>query len=253
MKKKLRNIMILVGFTCALVGFGQHQLNKNITFINMSEIDDFQTYFERMMELNGEGCNAGEVYGLAMKIYEECGMGTIEQNYTDAELAEFFSDEGNMYLLDFTLPMLEPYFFEEEIAEYVQDASVAFVEYCIDEYGMTKAYRLCMDDSEEGRAKLVELKNDWLKKIGVSATYEEYGKIAFTYNYSEGMEEYPYVLKEESANWYFSVVDVKEYGYITFVNEYEKSALVAEADFAEAREVLNEYLSQDVQSVDIFT
>lgn len=226
---------------------------SNEMYINTSEVFEFQTFFELMLAVNEEVCNAGEAYGLAAQLYEENGLGVIEQIYSNEELAAYFSDIERMYLLDFTLPMLEPYFFDEETAEYVQSASVAFADYCVEEYGMSKAYRLCMDGSEDGHAKLVELKNDWLAEIGVTETYEECGKLAFAYNYEREAEDYPYVIREESANWSFSSTDVKNVGYCTFVKEYEIVAPVSELDFAEAREVLKAYVPEEISKVDILT
>lgn len=117
---------------------------------------------------------------------------------------------------------------------------------------MSKAYRLCMDDSEKGHEKRVKMKNDWLVEIGGTATYEEYGKLPFSYNYAKETEGYP-MLREENANWYFSPIDVQDVGYCTFITEYSIVAPVAEVDFAEAKEVLKAYIPEEVETVDIFT
>lgn len=222
-------------------------------YINTSETESLESYFKLFLAINGEDGNAGEAYGLTVQLYEECGIGIVEKKHTEEELAAYFSDAEHLYLLDFTLPMLETYYFDEETAQYVQDAAMDFVEYCIDEYGMSKAYRLCMDASEKGHEKLVKMKNDWLVEIGGTATYEEYGKLPFSYNYAKETEAYPYVIREENANWYFSPIDVQDVGYCTFITEYSIVAPVAEADFAEAKEVLKAYIPEEVKAVDIFT
>lgn len=225
----------------------------NEWYINTSETESFESYFKLFLAINGEDNNAGEAYGFTTQLYEECGIGTVEKKHTEEELAAYFSDTEHLYLLDFTLPMLEAYYFDGETAGYVQDAAISFVEYCIDEYGMSKAYRLCMDASKKGHEKLVKMKNDWLAEIGGTATYQEYGKLPFTYNYTKEVEEYSYVIKEESANWYFSPVDVQDVGYCTFIDEYNIVSPVAEADFAEVNELLKEYIPADLPAVNIFT
>lgn len=226
---------------------------EDAMYINTEEVNEIDTFFRMLYGLNGRETNAGEAYGFAVQLYEKCKIGTVEDKHTTQELKEFFSDAEQLYLLDFTLPMMETYYFEEETVEYVQAAAVAFVEYCIDEYDAAEAYQMCMDTSEEGRVKLVELKNEWLAHIGVTEEYSECGKLLFEYNDVRETADYPYVIKEESANWYFSPADIKNEGYCTFVEEYLKVAPVAEIDFAEAREVLKDYILKDVPPVDIFT
>lgn len=226
---------------------------ENNIYINTGEADLKDTFFKLFLAVSGKDENAGEAYGLAMSIYEKCKIGTIEDIYSDEELGAYFSNVENLYLLDFTLPMLETNYFDEDTVEYVQDAAISFVTYCIEKYGAEESYQLCMDTSEEGRIKLVELKNEWLGEIGATKTYEEFGKVSFSYNTEREMDNYPYVIEDGGANWYFSSEDVKKEGYYSFIAEYIKTAPLAEIDFVEAREVLKDYIPSEVPAPDIFT
>lgn len=222
-------------------------------YINISDMNAFPTFFKLFLAAHAEEVNHGLAYGLTVKAYEKTGTETAERKHTDTELAVYFSDTEHLYLMDFTLPMLETGFFEEDTISYVQSAAVAFAEYCLEQQGAQTVYQACVDVSEESRLKLARMKNEWLTKLGASAAYEEYGKVAFSYNCAKKMEEYPFVIKGEAANWYFSPTDVRELGYRTFVEEYMKTAPVAEADFVQAKEVRQSYLPEEIQAVDIFT
>lgn len=130
---------------------------------------------------------------------------------------------------------------------------MSFTEYCIQQHGRRKTYQLCMDVSEKGREVLAEWKNEWLKEIGGAAEYEEFAKLPFTYNNSKPEEGYPYVVKGKMANWYFATEDIRNLGYETLVEDYVKITPLADLDFAEAQEVLKEYIAEEVPAVHIFT
>lgn len=194
-----------------------------------------------------------QAYGMTARIYEKLEIGEAERRHTDAELAAYFSQPEHLYLLDFTLPMFETEYFEEETTAYVREGARSFTEYCIKEYGRRKTYQLCMDVSEKGREVLAEWKNEWLEEIGGTAEYEEFAKLPFTYNNSKPKEGYPYVVKGDMANWYFATADIRNLGYETLVEDYVKITPLADLDFAEAQEVLKEYIAEKVPPAHIFT
>ncbi len=88
---------------------------------------------------------------------------------------------------------------------------------------------------------------------GGENVYEPFAPIPFEYNDIRETENYPYVIRGESANWFFAASDVREMGYQEFVKEYLAVVQTAEVDFAQARDLLKDYIPDDVEPVDIFT
>lgn len=113
-------------------------------YVNTEDRELPQTFFQMLLAVEDQQpVNAGQVYGLALEAYETAGIGTVNLVHDNAELAEYFSGEDNLYLLDFALPMFETHYFEEETVQYAKDAATAFVGYCIQTQGIEKAYELC--------------------------------------------------------------------------------------------------------------
>ena len=217
-----------------------------------SNVEDLQQYMDAFLECH-EDTDYGLAYGITAVLCEELELCEVTANYTEEELAAYFSDEEQMYLLDFTLPMFETYFFDEDTVAYVQAAAISFAEYVNDQGKLDELYQICLSDADEDEAKLVELKNEWLVSIGVENVYEPFAPIHIEYNDIRETENYPYVIKEESANWFFASADVREVGYQEFVEEYVEVAPAAELDFAEARDLLKAYIPENIEPVDIFT
>ena len=219
-------------------------------YVNTEDRELPQTFFQMLLAVeNQQSVNAGQVYGLALEAYEAAGIGTVNPVHDSAELAEYFSEEDNLYLLDFALPMFETQYFEEETVQYARDAAAAFVGYCIQTQGIEKAYELCDTSRAED---LVALKNDWLAEIGATAVYEQFTDLVFSYNNGEDTD-FPYVIKGKLANWYFQKEDVVENGYKTFIEECEAINPLMTADFSDAQQVLKAYTGDEVPAVDIYT
>ncbi len=219
-------------------------------YVNTEDRELPQTFFQMILAVeNQQSVNAGQVYGLALEAYETAGIGTVNPVHDSAALSEYFSKEDNLYLLDFALPMFETHYFEEETVQYAKDAATAFVGYCIQTQGIEKAYELCDTSKAE---ELAALKNDWLAELGVTAAYEQFTDLVFSYN-NGGDTDFPYVIKGELANWYFQKEDVVENGYKTFVEEREAINPLMTADFSDAQQVLKAYTGDEVPAVDIYT
>lgn len=219
-------------------------------YVNTEDRELPQTFFQMLLAVEDQQpVNAGQVYGLALEAYETAGIGTVNPVHDSAALAEYFSKEDNLYLLDFALPMFETHYFEEETVQYAKDAATAFVGYCIQTQGIEKAYELCDTSKAE---ELAALKNDWLAELGVTAAYEQFTDLVFSYN-NGGDTDFPYVIKGELANWYFQKEDVVENGYKIFVEGCEAINPLMTADFSDAQQVLKAYTGDEVPAVDIYT
>ena len=218
-------------------------------YINTEGRELPQTFFQMLLSVKDQqSVNAGQVYGLALEAYEAAGIGTVNLVHDNAELAEYFSKEDNLYLLDFALPMFETHYFEEETVQYAKDAAIAFVEYCIQTQSIEKAYELCDTSKADD---LVALKNDWLAEIGATAAYEQFTD--FTYSYDYEMEEYPYVTNGEMINWHFYEGDVQENGYQPFIKECMTLTEAADLDFEDTQKLLEDYTGGNVAAVNIYT
>ena len=218
-----------------------------------TEINLHQEYVEQFVSVHEADIDYGLAYGITAILCEELELCEVNPDYTNEELAAYFSDENQMYLLDFTLPMFETYFFDEDTVAYVQAAAISFAEYMNAQGELDELYQICLSNAEEDATKLVEMKNEWLDAIGVDKEYMPFAELTFAYNDTKLPEEYPYVLTDAEANWYFHPADVKEYGYKAFFEEYQIVEKLMPLDFADARELFEAYLPEDVEPVDICT
>jgi len=215
--------------------------SENITL--MKSVDAF-------VKCHEEGVDYGLAYGITTVLCEKLELCDGITSISNEELAEYFANQENLYLLDFTLPMFETYYFDEDTAKYVQAAAVSFVKMMDEQGRLEDAYRLCVAADSE---KIAALKNNWLESIGVEETYEPYAVLNFEYNHAKEAETYPYVLSDSVANWYFHPDDVNEYGYKAFVEEYLVVKELMILDFADARQLFSNYLPENVPVVDIRT
>jgi len=258
-RKKLYIIMCIL---CCLLGCSQ---NNGIDMVlNAEEIlrwqevtrgDENETlsqYVNDFLECHDD-VDYGLAYGITAVLCDELELCEVNSDYTNEELAAYFSDAEQMYLLDFTLPMFETYFFEEDTVAYVQAAAISFAEYMNAQGELDELYQICLSDTDEDATKLVEMKNEWLDAIGVDKDYVPFAELTFAYNDMKLPEEYPYVIIGTEANWYFHPTDVKEYGYKAFVEEYLTTEELLELDFPEARELFKKYLPEEVSAIDICT
>lgn len=228
-----------------LTKVGQEELYFNSEDCNTLEgyVKVFQMYHEDEIEY-------GLAYGITANLCEKLNLCDVETSYSDEDLEKFFSDEEQFYLLDFTLPMFETYYFNQETVKYVQAASLSYTNFVIEQKALQAAYQLCLTPQEE---TVVEWKNEWLKSIGVETNYTPFAVLSFEWNNEKMPDEYPYVLKDVEANWYFHPDDVNVYGYKMFISEYLIVEELMELDFAEVREFFAGYLTEDVPPVDICT
>ncbi len=265
MGKRLRNIGIITILVLALSGCGKSETQAwventaalqawyDAVTADTAEAKTHDEYVEQFLASHENVPDYGLAYGITAILCEELEVCDVSAGYTDEELATYFSDEEQMYLLDFTLPMFETYFFDEETVAYVQAAAVSFAEYVNEQGKLDELYQICLAETEEDETKLVELKNEWLVSIGVENVYEPFAVLPFEYNGRRELKEYPYVVGDAEANWYFHPDDVKEYGYKAFVEEYLITEELMVLDFPEARELFESFLPDEVPTVDICT
>ena len=64
---------------------------------------------------------------------------------------------------------------------------------------------------------------------------------------------YPYVVKTQSAIWYLAADDIELMGEENFFAGLEEILTMQDADFADARDVLKDYIHEEVAPVEIYT
>ena len=96
-----------------------------------AEINLHQGYVEQFVEAHESDMDYGLAYGITAVLCEELELCEVTADYTNEELAAYFSDAEQMYLLDFTLPMFETYFFDKDTVAYVRAAAISFAEYLV--------------------------------------------------------------------------------------------------------------------------
>ena len=72
-------------------------------------------------------------------------------------------------------------------------------------------------------------------------------------NTGDNATSFPYIVRTPSAVWYLSAADIEKMGEEAFDAGLERILKDQEADFADAREALADYLQEDVPPIDIFT
>ena len=265
MGKRLKNIGIITILVLALSGCGKSETQvwvENTAALQVwyetvtadtAEAKTHEEYVAQFFVSHENASDYGLAYGITAVLCEELELCEVTANYTEEELAAYFSDEEQMYLLDFTLPMFETYFFDEDTVAYVQAAAISFAEYMKEQGELDELYQICLSDADEDEAKLVELKNEWLVSIDVENVYEPFAVLPFEHNDRRELKEYPYVVGDAEANWYFHPDDVKEYGYKAFIEEYLKTRELMVLDFPEARVLFENFLPEEVEKVDVCT
>ncbi|MBR0039993.1 MAG: hypothetical protein IJP64_01285 [Oscillospiraceae bacterium] len=168
-----------------------------------------------------------------------------EQEKTDEELAAFYSSPENLYLLDLTLPLLEEGYVDADTAAFARASALSLTRYA------RNAGKAAPDDLVGDGEELVELKNGWLDAIGATEDYTPFAPLHFERSTIIDADVYPFMVRGSSANWYFSLEDVREQGYVDFFSSYLRFAPLAERDFADAREYLKDHLPEDNPPVKI--
>ena len=77
--------------------------------------------------------------------------------------------------------------------------------------------------------------------------------IPFSHNLNDNRDKYPYIIFTESAEWFPALADVNLMGYADFIGGLADTLHYQEADFAQAREVLHDYIESDIPAVTIYT
>ena len=190
--------------------------------------------------------NCAEQYGLFYRYGVKNGLLAAEDVDVDA-IKKDFDDKDNLYLLDFTSPMVETFYMEEEQAKLCRSAAKLFAEWYENTYSFEEYEALCRDIESYDSEKLVKAKNDWLQSIGCKNKYEELGKVFFKPGkFGKDTFEGKYELPEEDIIWEWDNRDVRALGYKEMIARYLEIEPLRRKDFAEAREFLKDYTPEDV-------
>lgn len=226
-------------------------------FIQSQDLVSYQGMTAVLLSAMPETVNYGQAYGITAFLCKELGLSDYvkEPLYSDDELAKYYENPENLCFLDFFLPAFEACYVDEETAAYVQTSAVAFEAYYIGREGLENALSMCAQSAHpESDVSLEKEKNEWLEEIGAAGSYHAvFYVIPFSYNLRENRSSYPYVVFTDSVEWYPDLEDIGLIGYADFVAGFAETLKYQEADFAQAREVLHDYIESDIPPVTIYT
>ena len=168
----------------------------------------------------------------------------------DSENMATLINEHTSYLLDFTRPVMEDIFVSEKDCAVSKEAALLFCKYIDNEYGFDKLIEL--SKMEVGNSEKTELKNEWLKSIGVSEDYSPAAPYFFACNEGADKDEYPYYIQSESYDLYIATADIKNDDYRGFFWYYLQTSECWEADLKDAREVYFGF-DREVPRVNMYT
>lgn len=246
-----RDVTIYVGNSLTTQGVSEK------AFIQPQDMLTCQGMTAVLLSAMSETVNYGQAYGITAYLCRESGLHDYVKTpqYSDDELAAYYENQDNLCLLDFFLPVFEAWYVDEETAEYVQAGAVSFEEYYIGQTGLENALLMCAQSSQpELDRSLEKEKNEWLEAIGAEGAYQAVSYvIPFSHNLNDNRDKYPYIIFTESAEWFPALADVVLMGYADFIGGFAETLQYQEADFAQAREVLHDYIESGIPAVTIYT
>lgn len=146
---------------------------------DVEENTSMQEYVDLFLDCHEEELDYGMAYITTSVLCETLDLYEVATEISDEELVQYFSDAENLYLLDFTMPMFETYYFEEDTVKYVQAATVSFASFLREKESVANIYQLCTTATSE---EITMWKNNWLESIGVEGLYEPHAVLAFERN-----------------------------------------------------------------------
>ena len=246
-----RDVTIYVGNSLTTQGVSGQ------AFIQSQDMLTCQGMTAVLLSAMSETVNYGQAYGITAHMCRELGLSDYvkKSQYSNEELAAYYKNQGKLCLLDFFLPVFEAQYVDEETAEYAQAGAASFEEYYIGQTGLENALLMCVQSSQpELDRSLEKEKNEWLKSIGAEGSYQAASYvIPFSHNLNDNRDKYPYIIFTESAEWFPALADVNLMGYADFIGGLADTLHYQEADFAQAREVLHDYIESDIPAVTIYT
>lgn len=230
---------------------------------NPLSLDDI---WEIMKRAHREELICAEQYGL---IYLYCrDNGIIKENSKEnaADFKTFFSNPDNLYFLDLNIPMLDDVYFTKEEATILRKTAICFATWYEETYSFDDFMNLCKAIDTCDKETLMQTKNDWLKSIGCTTNYTELGKIPFQYSeFNEPVDKYrttpskqkdclvTYEIVTSDAVWMWDDRDVVSCSYTDMITNYNHIEPLRLQCFAEARDLLKNYLPNNLDKVYIHT
>lgn len=246
------NMVIYVGFSK-----GDVYSDKTDLIIPMEGELSYDDIWKVLKKAHRNSINAAEQYGLFYvyclehKIIEQPSE-EIAKKYE--KLRKFLENEEQMYLLDFTLPMIENVYFDEQTVELEKENVIGFATWFTQKYSFAEYESMCKAIVNYDKEMLTRRKNEWLQEIGSSKNYAEFAKIPFQYcDNQNGVSGATYKIEAEDAIWYWDDLDVTTLGYVDMVTNYRIIEPLRIADFKEARAYLKDYLPEHLEKVNICT
>ena len=241
------------------VGFSKDDFysDKTDLFIPLEQELSYDDIWRLLKEAHRNSINAAEQYGLFYVYCKEhhiIGQQSEDSSKKYETLRNFLEKDEQMYLIDFTLPMIENVYFDEETSELERECVAGFAEWFTQKYSFEEYEMLCKTIEVYDRELLTKRKNEWLQEIGSRKNYTELGKILFQYHDAQNVcSGATYKIETDDAIWNWDDLDVVTLGYVDMVTNYQIIEPLRIADFKEAREYLKDYLPKNLEKVNICT
>lgn len=226
-----------------------------------SEVTDIGTYQQVLVTLQAVSApfaNYGLLFGLSNYIAKQLRFSTETPNISSAKMLAYVDNSANINSLDMVYPCFDRDYTSDADVQYNQFVANTFVQYVIDNIGITSLRRLLNLHAEsltEFETEFVALKNLWLESINSRRTLQPtVNPILYQYN-GQGC---PLKIYTDRATYYIlpSFMESKHayYGESTLKGSYVeiKSVLQSvDSDFAKIEQELADenYIRRNVEIV----
>lgn len=191
--------------------------------VNTEDIGTTHGLTQLFFTMTGENVDYGLAFGLTDYIATTLNMTMYEGTGDETtEFASFKITDKNAYLLDFTMPMFEAHFVDEDSVKIASRAALSFTKYLIEKKGVQEVWQQVFGADDEEEAKIAAEKNEWIQSLGGTLEYTPMARY-FYYHSAElkDMEAYPYKFDGYRVIWNFKTKDVQAEGYPEFIEGFQ--------------------------------
>jgi hypothetical protein len=218
-------------------------------YLNKLDINNIDVTSVFLQAIYGDTSNYGLVYGLACHINDNLYDVSVKPSASINELKDYYSNERNLNLMDLTIPVFQSLYFREEQNKYAYSTAYYFVKDLIEKDGLDNLVALLKESINldvDFDLKYMDLKNEWLKGIGATESYEA-PTIAIRYKQSlkRNAKTYPYAMYTQLTISYFTPNENLVYENTILTYDYTKQYLTM---YEQDVEALRAYLSPYIDS-----
>lgn len=217
--------------------------------INSHDINTIDGLIAMISGFYGELSNYGLCYGLALH------MNNVEKQ--GADIADYFSNDENIILLDFSYAIFETDYFDKEDNLHASSAAYLFTKYIIEEHGISTLSSLIEQSTEltlDFDISYTKICNEWLQSIGAMCrrvTPEV--AIRCIKNLGRTSTEYKYVFHTKSMLSFIPIGFIEyNMGIELTYTEIIKMLTLGELDLNVVKEHVSPYFETDLKQISCY-